>query len=148
MNTWIPPSGRDAIGGCVWLPRMIAKARRIIETGAAHKRAGEYIFGENDPADAKVLRFLGVSDGDVLDVVRTLPDDYAAALHLLSMSGKTPEECAAFSRRFNRAMMPFLAMIEADEGRRKPGAGTAFLRWFYNRVLMPPAYTFFRLKER
>jgi hypothetical protein len=42
---------------------------------------------------------------------------------------------------------PFLAMMDADEGRRKPGPMTSFLRWFYNGVILPPTYAAFRRKE-
>jgi Domain of unknown function (DUF5069) len=147
MNTWIPRSGRDEIGGVVWLPRMIEKARRIVDSGIAEKRVGEYIFGKHDPGDAQVLRFLGISDEEVLDVVRAIPDDNAAAMQLISMSGKTPVQCAAFSRRLRRLNAPFLAMMDADEGRRKRGAMTSFLRWVYNNVIMPPSYLYFARKE-
>lgn len=148
MTTWIPRSGRDEIGGCIWLPRMVQKARRIIDSDTKGKRLGEYIFGKHDPADVQVLRFLGISDEEVLDVVRAIPDDDAAAMQLISMSGKTGEQCASFSRRYRSMMRPFLAMMDADEGRRKPGALTSFLRWFYNRVVMPPSYIYFQRKQQ
>lgn len=147
-TTWMPRSCRDTIGGLIWLPRMIHKARRLVDEDAHGKRVGEYIFGRHDPADAQVLRFLGISDEEALDIVRAIPDDDGAALQMISMSGKTSAQCAAFSRRFATVMAPFLAMMDADEGRRKPGALTSFLRWFYNRVLMPPSYMYFRYKER
>jgi hypothetical protein len=70
------------------------------------------------------------------DIVRAVPDDRAAALQILMTSGKTRDECATFSRRFMRVNGPFAAMMDADEGRRKPGATTAFLRWFYNTVVI------------
>lgn len=144
----MPCSGREQIGGLVWLPRMIQKARRIVDTGAQGKEVDQYIFGRHDPADAQVLRFLGISDEEVLDVVRAIPDDDAAALQLISMSAKTPAQCAAFSRRFGALMRPFLAMMDADEGRRKPGTLTSLLFWFYNSVVMPSSYVYFRGKQR
>lgn len=148
MASWIPVSGRDEACGCAWLPRMIQKARRIVDSGADRKRVDDYIFGRNDPVDGMLLRFLGISDEHVLDIVRAVPDDRAAAMQIVSTSGKTPEQCAAFSRKLMRLNGPFLAMMDADEGRRKPGLVTAFLRWFYNVVVMTPAYSYFARKER
>ncbi|HET7812784.1 MAG TPA: DUF5069 domain-containing protein [Candidatus Baltobacteraceae bacterium] len=148
MTTWIPVSGRAEIGGCAWLLRMVQKARRIVETGSGSKRIGEYIFGQNDPVDGMLLRFLGISDEEVLDVVRAIPDDRAAAMQILTMSGKNPDECARFSRRLMRVNGLFLAMMDADEGRCKPSVRTSFLCWFYNRVIMAPAYAYFARKER
>jgi Domain of unknown function (DUF5069) len=145
---WIPRSGRDEVGGCIWLPRMIQKARRIIETGESGKRTGEYMYGKHDPADAQVLKFLGISDEEILDIVRAIPDDDAAAMQVLSTSGKTREQCEAFSRRYWMLNAPFMAMMDADEGRRTPGPLTSLLRWFYNNVIMPPAYAYFKMKER
>ena len=39
-------------------------------------------------------------------------------------------------------------MIDADEGRRPPGPATTALRLAYNRVVMPPTYPLYRLRER
>ena len=107
MSTWIPRSGREEIGGCIWLPRMISKARRIIDSEATGKRAGEYMYGKHDAADAQVLKFLGISDEEVLDIVRAIPDDEAAAMHVLTTSSKTPADCAAFTRRFRLLISRF-----------------------------------------
>lgn len=62
MASWIPVSGRNEACGCAWLPRMIQKARRIVDSGAGTKRVDDYIFGRNDPVDGMLLRFLGISD--------------------------------------------------------------------------------------
>lgn len=127
---------------------MVQKARRIVDSGSDSNRIGEYIFGRNDPVDGMLLRFLRISDEEVLDVVRANPDDRAAAMQILTMSGKSPDECARFSRRLMRVNGAFLAMMDADEGRSKPGPWTSFLRWFYNCVIMTPAYAYFARKER
>ena len=39
-------------------------------------------------------------------------------------------------------------MMDADEGRRKPDLLTAILRWVYNDLVMPPAYAYFKIKDR
>lgn len=127
---------------------MVQKARRIIDSGSDSKRIDDYIFGQNDPADGMLLRFLGISDEEALDIVRAIPDDRAAAMQILATSGKSPEQCARFSRKFSLVNGPFLAMMDADEGRRKPGFATSLLRWFYNSVIMTPAYAYFARKER
>ncbi len=145
--SWRPPSGFDEFDGCIWLPRLISKARRVIETRSGNL-FGEYMFGENDPADAELLRFLRVSAAQVLDVVQVEADDRAAAERVLALSGKTRETCERFSRRFRRGLGLFLLMIDADENRAPRGARTALLRFVYNRVIMPPAYAYFHWMER
>ncbi|HEU5315766.1 MAG TPA: hypothetical protein VFX49_06615, partial [Chloroflexota bacterium] len=72
----------------------------------------------------------------------------AAAAELVRRSGRTPAECAAWNARFSLLMGLFLAMIDADEGRRPPGWATTALRVAYNRVVMPPVYPVYRLLER
>ena len=146
MN-WCPTSGYEKIDGCVWLPRLISKARRVIETNSGN-RFGEYMFGQNDPADAELLRFLGMSAAQVLDVVRAECDDRAAAARVLALSAKTREQCERFSRKFRRSMGVFLAMMDADENRLPASVRTAVLRFVYNRVVMPPAYAYFQWMER
>ena len=147
---WMPRyAGREVAAGCVWLPRLIDKGRRVLEGEAAGRDLlGDYLFGVNDPADAQLLRFLGMANRDVLAALAQEPDDAAAAAELVRRSGRGPAECAAWSARFSRLNAPFLAMMDADEGRRAPGAGTAALRLAYNRVIMPPAYAAYRRAER
>jgi hypothetical protein len=149
LGTWMPRSGREAAAGCVWLPRMIDKARRVVAGEATGQDLlWPYCFGVNDPADTQLLRFLRLTNEDVLDVVRREPDDAAAAAEIVRRSGRTPEECAAWSARYLRRNAPFLAMIDADEGRRPTGASTTLLRVLYNGVIMPPYYGVYRVMER
>ena len=149
-DNWMPRhAGRERAAGCVWLPRLIDKGRRVLESEAAGRDLlGDYHFGVNDAADAQLLRFLGMTNEDVLAVLRRHPDDGDAAAELVRRSGRTPAECAAWSARFVRRVGPFLAMMDADEGRRAPGAGTTALRLAYNRVIMPPTYVAYRWAER
>lgn len=145
--TWCPPSGCDEIDGCIWLPRLITKARRVLELGTGNT-IGEYMFGDNDPADSELLRFLGLSSQQVLNVVGAENDDVVAAKRLLAMSRKTGAQCAKFTRRFRLMMAPFLAMMDADEDRMPPGLRTSLLRFVYNSIVMPPAYAYFRSQEK
>jgi len=140
--------GREAAAGLVWLPRLIDKRRRVLEGEAAGRDLlGEYLFGVNDPADAELLRFLGVTNEGVLAMLLREPDDARAAAELVRRSGRTPAECDAWSRRCLRWNGPFLAMMDADEGRRAPGVGTTALRLVYNYVIMAPYYPIYRRLE-
>ena len=142
-------AGRERATGCVWLPRLIDKGRRVLEGQASGRDLlGDYLFGVNDAADAQLLRFLAMTNEDVLAVLRQYPDDNAAADELVRRSGRTPAECDAWSARFVRLLGPFLAMMDADEGRRAPGPGTTALRFIYNHVIMPPTYVAYRFAER
>lgn len=149
-GTWVPRhSGRDIAAGCVWLPRLIDKGRRVLEgQSTGRDLMGEYLFGVNDPADMQLLRFLGMNNDEVLAVLRQQPDDDEAASELVRRSGRTAAECAAWSARFCRLNGPFLAMMDADEGRRPDGLGTTALRVVYNRIVMPPSYPIYRMRER
>ena len=146
---WMPRhSGREAAAGLMWLPRLLDKGRRVLAGEAAGRDLlGDYLFGVNDPMDAQLLGFLGLDNDAVLAVLRREPDDGAAAGELVRRSGKGPEACAAWSARARRLNGPFLAMIDADEGRRPPGAGTTLLKLVYNGVIMAPTYPLYRWAE-
>lgn len=145
---WIPRSGSEQFNGCIWLPRLIDKARRVNELGGRNFRIGEYIFGENDPLDGALLGFLGIGSDRVLAVVREEPDNRKAAARILEVSAKTASQCQAFTQGFLEKAKPFLAMMDADEGRLRFGLRSLWLRWTYNRKVMPRAYAMFDAKER
>lgn len=67
---------------CVWLPRLISKGRRQLESerggGNLITNTG-YMLGENAPIDSALLTFLRTSRDDVLALLREQPDDHAAA---------------------------------------------------------------------
>lgn len=148
-TNWTPRSGREEIAGCVWLPRMLDKARRKVES----ERVGRdvlypYIFGGIDPLDNELKAFLRTTDEDVLELVRREPDNQRVADELVQRSGRTPEECAAWSEAFRRKHAFDFATFDADEGRRAPGLTTTLLRVFYNYIVMPPVYWLVRRDER
>ncbi len=149
---WRPRhAGGEAAAGLVWLPRLLDKGRRVLEGEAAGRdllHDGGYLFGVNDPADGDLLRFLRLDNDAVLEVLRREPDDAAAAAELVRRSGRTPAECAAWSARTLRASALFLAMMDADEGRRPRGIRTTLLRLAYNGLVMPPGYLVYRRAER
>jgi hypothetical protein len=149
INNWMPRPWNAELLGCVFLPRMLEKGRQTLES----QRQGwnlmnGYLFGDFDYADGMILRFLHTKDVRVLELLRELSDDEAVASALISESGHSAEEIQAWNKRFRRVNAPFVAMWDADEGRRAPGLGTSGLKLFYNVVLMPPVYLIFRIAER
>ena len=84
------------------------------------------------------MRFLGTKQDAVLELLRRGPDDDRAAEELVRRSGRTPQECATWSKQFLRKQRLLLALLDADEGRWPPDWRAAAVRWLYNRVLMPP----------
>jgi hypothetical protein len=147
MN-WVPRSGLDTARGLVWLPRMLEKARRQEAGRASGLDLMEgYLFGDNDFIDERVLRFLRTNDAAVSALVREQPDDDAVAATLIERSGRTLDECIAFSRRLRKQLFGFI-MLEADEGRIPPGLKRTLVSFFYNKIVMPPVYALFRRAER
>lgn len=132
--------------GCVFLPRMLEKGRRVLES----ERQGTdlmngFCFGDFDYADGMIFRFLRTNEDRVLALLRASNDDDAVAAALLAESGRSAVEVQKWSRYFARINAPFTAMWDADEGRRAPGVGTTLLRVFYNYLMMPPVYLIFGL---
>ncbi len=133
----------------MWLGRMIDKARRYEAARVAPgEMLGAYMFGDNDYMDAKLLRFLGLNDAQICAIVREEPDDRSAAQRILERSGKTAAQCATFNRAFARRNAPFLGMMDADEGRRKAGLGSALLKLAYNAVVFPLGILMYRFAAR
>ncbi len=145
--TWMPRPGIDSIDDVVWLPRMIDKARRVEQLGNGTRLVDGYCYGDNDFIDSKVLRFLRTDDRTVSEIVRTHPEDDEAARIIIERSGRTPDECREFSRSITRTFQNF-ALMAADEGTLPPGFKTSALRFFYNRLMMPIAYSAFRRAEQ
>lgn len=143
---WMPGPWNREMHGCVFLPRMLEKGRRVLE-GERQGRdlMNGFCFGDYDYADSMLFRFLRTSEAKVIELQRTHANDDEVAAELIKASGRTPEQIRAWSKRFRLINAPFTAMWEADEGRRPPGLGTSLLNWFYNRLMMPPVYWFVRI---
>lgn len=143
---WMPGPWNRELRGCVFLPRMIEKGRRVLE-GERHAAdlMNGYCFGDFDYADGMLFRFLRTDEERVLALLRTLEDDDAVAARLLADSGRSAEEVQQWSQRFRRINAPFTAMWDADEGRHRPGLGATLLRLFYNYLMMPPVYLYIRV---
>ena len=145
---WMPCSGREEFADLVWLPRLIAKARRFAQGRACGEDImNGYCYGDNDVADRALLDFLKLDDAAVLRVVEVHPLDDDAARELIERGGRTIEERRRFSASLRRKLFNF-ALLEADEGRMAPGLRRSLLRLVYNRVVMPPFYLWFGYVER
>lgn len=144
MN-WKPRySGRDEVSACIWLPRLLEKGRRAENCGT--DALGDYLFGERDYLDRKLLDFLGITESDIRRILRSTADDGRAAALVLQVAEKTPYECTAFSKSFARKYAIVLAMLDADEGRGKPSLVTKFMQITYNRLIYPIARVIYNLK--
>jgi Domain of unknown function (DUF5069) len=139
MALSVPPP-RAQIAGCIWLPRLLAKARQFSATPGA---MGEYMFGQYSYFDIRMLRFLRTDERTVCELVRDDPDDESVARRLIAAGGRSPDEVRAFNRRFGAMYGLVFKMIDADEGRIGGPLG-AVLRSFYNGIIFPPAAVFFR----
>jgi len=147
--SWVPRSGRQELAGCIWLGRYIDKARRHDALEAKRGDVlGDYLFGDNDYLDAQLLRFLAMTQTQIGNLIQDQLDDDEAARRILDAGHKTSADCTAFNRAFLRWNAPFLAMIDADENRRKSGPYTRLLKVFYNGVIVPPATLVYRLAGR
>lgn len=132
--------------GCIWLPRLLDKGRRVLES----RRQGQnlmngYLYGDLDYADGKLLKFLRTNDARVLELLRE--SDEVVAQTLMREGRRSADDVLAWGLRFRKLNAPFIAMWDADEGRRKPGVGTTALKLFYNYLLMPPVYLGFWIAE-
>lgn len=146
---WVPRSGSDRLAGCIWLGRLIDKARQYDSKGTAPgQMLGEYMYGDADYMDGKLLRFLGLHEEQISEIVRSEPDDERAAHRILERSGKTAAECDTFNRAFARVNGPFLAMIDIDEGRCKPGLAASILKSAYNALVFPLGVLMYRSASR
>ena len=143
---WMPRSGRDAIAGLAWLPRMLDKARRC-ETSSTGRLVDGYLYGDNDFIDKQLIAFLRTDDTTISQLVREHPDDAEVAAILVERSGRSAAEIAAFATTFRRKNFDFV-FVEADEGRLGPGFKASAIRFFYNNVVMRIFYPLFERDER
>lgn len=149
LANWMPRPWNAELLGCIWLPRLLDKGRQALESQRQGKNLmNSYLFGNNDYADGKLLKFLRTNDVHVLALLRDSNDDEVVARQLLTESGRSAADIQSWSKRFRAFNAPFAAMWDADEGRRAPGAGTTALKLFYNYLMMPPVYVIFGIAER
>ncbi|MGA7202027.1 MAG: DUF5069 domain-containing protein [Candidatus Cybelea sp.] len=138
LSTWKPQrSGYDELAGCIWLGRLLEKARRAEDCGDA--ALGSYLFGDRDYLDARLLSFLGLTELDIRRIVRSEPDDERAGQLVLQSAGKMARDVAAFNRHFVRRYGILLVILDADEGRRNSSLGTKVMQVTYNALIFPIA---------
>ncbi len=96
LTKMAPRSPNDRLGGIAMLPRTIDKARAKLAG-----TIGEYVYGTKSGFDTTLLEFLGVSESDFLNAVRTSPDD-DAVLNWLHAHGRkhSAGEIEAFTTNF------------------------------------------------
>ena len=141
-TAWFPRSAYKRLSNCVFLGRLIDKARRK----TSGLSMGEYMYGDNDYMDSRVLRFLGTAAAHVNALVRSEPGDEVVARMLIERSRKSPKQIASFSTRMLFAYSFAFAMFDADEGRTS-GVLASVLAGFYNGVIYPPFAKKFRRDE-
>lgn len=145
---WIPRPWSDEMHGCIFLPRMLEKGRRQLETertGRDHMNG--FLFGDVEYADRQILTFLHTNETRVRQLLAEHNDDEAVAAALIQESGRSADEVREWNQHFRRKNAPFTPMWDADEGRRAPGIGTSLLSFFYNYIMMPPVYLLFRIQN-
>lgn len=119
-----PRSPFERIDGLVWLPRLLAKARRARADGL-----GEYLLYEDSPLDAIALREWRVSGADLEGWLAEGLDDAGIAARVgAAMGAGAPPAREAWSRSFLRRWGWFCRAIDADEGRLAPSFETSLLR--------------------
>lgn len=149
MN-WTPRySGTERLAGCIWLPRLIDKAREFAASGVAPgEMLGSYMYGDSDYMDAKLLGFLRLNDAQIAEILRTEPDDERAAERIVERSGRTPDEIARFNRSLMLVHGVFMTMMDVDEGRRKAGFATPFVLAVYNGLVFPIGIAIYRFGRK
>lgn len=145
---WKPRPPRDSFQGLVFLPRLLDKARRKLEGDlVGQDLISPYLYGDNDFMDLRLLKFLQLSDQELLAILGAEPDTERAMRQLLAKSGRSPSECEAFSHRLLRRAWYVFLMIEADEDLRKPGIATSLIKAVYLGVVLPPVTWLFNRME-
>jgi hypothetical protein len=144
--SWIPCSGRDSLEGLAWLPRLLEKARHA-EALQSGRLIDGYCYGDNDFIDKQLIAFLRTDDSTISALVREHPANADVAKILVDRSGHSRAECEVFDKAFRRRNLDFV-LLEADEGRLRPGVKASLLKFIYNNMVMPIVYPLFRRDER
>jgi len=93
-GTTLPRSGYDAVGGIVFLPRMLDKVR----LHAAGRLPADYNLGTG--LDARLCRFLGVEYAAVAAVSRAEPDDERVLAWCFAQGHKPSEDDIRYFNAF------------------------------------------------
>jgi hypothetical protein len=144
----MPRSPHDEADGLVWLPRLIDKARRAaLGRASSADLMNGYLYGDNDFIDRQVLRFLGIDDCALSELIEECDSDEDVVRIVLAHSGRSVAARRAFSAALERRSFRF-AMLDADEGRLAPGPRSRIIAFLYSVAIMPIAYAAFGRAER
>ena len=125
---------------------MLEKARHC-EASPNGRLVDGYCYGDNDFIDKQLITFLRTDDATISALVREHPADADVARILVERSGHGPAEIETFNTAFRRRNFDFV-LLEADEGRLRPGLKRTVLKFLYNNAVMPIFYPLFRRDER
>lgn len=87
------PRPTDTLAGCVWLPRIVAKARALAGGTLPPDYAAR--FGHASGVDGQFLRHFGLTRDDIVAVATR--DDAGVAAWFATQPGATPERVAAWN---------------------------------------------------
>lgn len=150
IDDWNPCRWNSQLENCLWLPRMLDKGRRYLESqqhqiGKDHLNG--FLFGDLDFSDWRLLRFLRTNQDRVCELLTEFDSDQKVASQLLKESGKTSDEVHRWNRKFYLINCIFIPLWDADEGYRKPGVTTEIIKIFYKFLIMPPIYLAYRISS-
>ena len=118
LSKKFPRSPKDKLGGIIWLPRMIDKAR-----ATADGTAGDYQY--NCIMDSRLFKFLGVAPEAMLEAVKNAKDDNAV---MEWIKANTSPRSSAAVEEFNNMMTSLsptspdmIKRFEANRDRMAPG---------------------------
>jgi hypothetical protein len=127
MPTWSPRGPLAEVGGYIWLPRLLDKARQL----AAEPNVG-YVSLDASFMDTQFMRALRLSSAQLDGWIKEGLSDEAIAARIAQHAGHDEAAAAAWSARFSGKFgLAFLAM-DADEGRMAPGPLQQVLKGLVN----------------
>ncbi|MBM3268429.1 MAG: DUF5069 domain-containing protein [Candidatus Sericytochromatia bacterium] len=148
-EAWEPRSWREKLCGCYWLGRMVDKGRRKLQSEEAGDPAllNDYQFGDHNPSDAIMLRFLGLRGAEILELLRQHADDEKAGAVILAKGGWDAAAIARWNFWLPRLYAFVLVGLDADEGRLPPTLGNRLIMAAMRNVIRPPVAAWYRFRE-
>jgi hypothetical protein len=133
-----PRRWNAAVDGVIWLPRLIDKARAQ-DAGTL----GLYLYGQS-PVDASLLRAGRIGYDDVIEAVRSSPDDAGVLAALERRAPGATARMRAWSAKPPLQARIIFAWNDVDEGYAPPGPLVRSVR-FVSNLLYPAITTVLRL---